>query len=278
MSSAPGQTDLQAALPEAGRGPARQPRGGLRELCLLVGVYVAYTVVRSFADSDLSPAQHAAGNLLGIERRLGLDVEAGAIHLLLHSELAAVAASVWYSAAHYIVTPLVLVAIYRHRPHLYAPVRRGLLVATCAALVGFLLMPTAPPRLVGPPFVDVLATTSDYGWWGGHASVPPAMASLTNDLAAFPSMHCGWALWVALATWAATSSTALRVAAWSYAVITAVVVVVTGNHWVLDVLAGWALVAVVTWASLRLAVPHPRADESEPTSSPVETDQVLPAG
>ena len=59
-----------------------------------------------------------------------------------------------------------------------------------------------------------------------------------------PSLHCGWALWVA---WVVTSSSAnrkLKVAAVTYALGTAVVVVVTGNHWVLDVIVGWAVAVV----------------------------------
>jgi hypothetical protein len=71
------------------------------------------------------------------------------------------------------------------------------------------------------------------------------MGWLTNQLAAFPSMHAGWALWVALAITAATASRALRTLGWAHAITTVVVVVGTGNHWVLDIVAGWAVVYLV---------------------------------
>ena len=48
-------------------------------------------------------------------------------------------------------------------------------------------------------WTDLLAVHSAAGWWGGEASAPQGMGWLTNQLAAFPSMHAGWALWVALA-------------------------------------------------------------------------------
>ena len=91
------------------------------------------------------------------------------------------------------------------------------------------------------------------GWWGEAASAPQGMGWMTNQLAAFPSMHAGWALWVALAISAATANRALRAAGWAHAVITAVVVVGTGNHWLLDVVAGWAVVVSGVAASPRRA-------------------------
>ena len=55
------------------------------------------------------------------------------------------------------------------------------------------MLPTAPPRLFGG-YTDVLALTSADGWWGGDASAPKGLGGLTNQLAAFPSLHAGWAL------------------------------------------------------------------------------------
>lgn len=118
-------------------------------------------------------------------------------------------------------------------------------------------MPTAPHRLTGG-FVDVLDLHSAQGWWGGDASAPRGLGGLTNQLAALPSLHAGWALWVAdvlqrhaRAPW--------RLLGWLHAGITAVVVVGTGNHWVLDVVSGWAVVllgfGVVHFAST--ATPEP---------------------
>ena len=40
-----------------------------------------------------------------------------------------------------------------------------------------------------------MAQYSSYGWWGGDASAPRGMGGLTNQYAAMPSLHVGWALW-----------------------------------------------------------------------------------
>ena len=63
----------------------------------------------------------------------------------------------------------------------------------------------APPRML-PGYVDVLATTSVHGWWGSDASAPKGLGGLTNELAAMPSLHVGWALWCAWVVFLCTRS------------------------------------------------------------------------
>ena len=156
--------------------------------------------------------------------------------------------SVWYATAHYVVTAVVLVWLYRRGAHVYVPARRALVVATVIALVAYLLLPTAPPRLFGG-YADVLALTSGDGWWGGDASAPKGLGGMTNQLAAFPSLHAGWALWVAMVLQQhgrppLRCGSAGGCTPW----VTGLVVVGTGNHWVVDVLIGW----LVIWLGFKL--------------------------
>jgi len=142
---------------------------------------------------------------------------------------------------------VVLVWLYRRGADSYVPARRALLVGTIIALVAYLLLPTAPPRLFGG-YADVLALTSGDGWWGGDASAPKGLGGLTNQLAAFPSLHAGWALWVAMVLQRHAPYRWMRIAGWAHAFITGLVVVGTGNHWVADVLIGW----LVIWLGFEL--------------------------
>jgi membrane-associated phospholipid phosphatase len=96
-------------------------------------------------------------------------------------------------------------------------------------------------------YSDVLSLHAADGWWSTDASAPKGMGQLTNELAAFPSLHAGWALWVALVVRRSTRNYWARGLAWMHALITAVVVIGTGNHWILDVAVGWALVIVAMW-------------------------------
>jgi hypothetical protein len=212
---------------------------------VLVALYVAYSGTRLFADDALAPAVDRAHALVGVERFLGLHWEHQVNRLFVNVDVLGLLGSYWYATAHYVVTAVVLVWLYRRGPTTYLPARRALLLATVLGLALYLLLPMAPPRL-SPGYVDVLSLNSADGWWGSEASAPRGLGGFTNQLAAFPSLHAGWALWVALAIRSATTSRAWRAFGWTHAAITAVVVVGTGNHWVLDAVVGW-LVVVAAW-------------------------------
>jgi membrane-associated phospholipid phosphatase len=219
--------------------------GGALEVVLVVGLWIAYSLSRLVASAALIPARDRAEELLAAERRLGLAWEAPVNHLVASSGVLGTVSSYWYAAMHYVVTGVVLVWLFRRGSGAYLPARRALALATVLALVAYLLLPTAPPRFV-PGFVDVLHRYAAHGWWSADASAPRGLGGLTNELAAFPSLHAGWALWVALVVHRHAGPTWLRAAGWAYALATGLVVVGTGNHWVLDVLGGW-FVMLVAW-------------------------------
>ena len=254
----------------AGGGGTRRSRRGGRlsagrivrsrgawELGLVLVLYVAYSASRLLANGSMGPAVERAGELLHLERLLLLDWESSLNELFVEVRAVGVFGSFWYATAHYVVTAVVLVWLYRQGAVRYVPARRALVAATLLALTVYLLMPTAPPRL-SPGFVDVLELHSAQGWWGGDASAPKGLGGLTNQLAALPSLHAGWALWVAVML-QRHARPPWRLLGWLHAGITAVVVVGTGNHWVLDVVTGWAVVvlgfAVVRFASTALPGP-----------------------
>lgn len=243
-------TTLVAPSARTRTAPSRAPSGwrGLRELGVLALVYVGYAASRVLADDSFSPAADRALRILDLERALFLDVEGALNRWFLEHESVGVVASFYYAGAHYVLTLVVVVwLLLRHRAA-YGPARLALVGATAVALVAYLAMPTAPPRLMDG-WTDLLAVHSAAGWWGGEASAPQGLGWMTNQLAAFPSMHAGWALWVALAVSHVVRRRAIAVLAWTHAVLTAVVVVGTGNHWVLDVVAGWAVV-LIAWRTV----------------------------
>lgn len=225
-------------------------RQGLTELLLVAVLYVAYTCSRMLADQDVGSALGHARELLHVESALGLAREHAVNAWFTAHDTLGILASFWYSAAHYVVTVAALVWLYRRGRDVYVPARRALAVATVVGLSFYLLMPTAPPRMISG-YVDVLSLHADVGWWGADASAPKGLGGLTNELAAFPSLHAGWSLWVALAVTSATASRTLRGLAWAHAAITAVVVIGTANHWTIDVLVGWA-VTLIGWQASRL--------------------------
>ena len=249
----PARSEVRAAT--ARRRRAR-PRAGA-ELALLALLYVGYSLARLLADDDPVRATENAHRLLDVEAVLHLDVEAWANQLLVGLPGLPLAASYWYSALHYVVTPAVLIWVYRWHPLGYRRVRNALVGATAAGLVGFVLLPVAPPRMLSG-YTDVLAVTSVNGWWGSDASAPKGLGGLTNELAAMPSLHVGWALWCAWVVFLCTRSPWLRATVSAYATGTVLVVVATANHYVVDAVAGALLIV------LAVLVTRPRVSRDTP--------------
>lgn len=244
-----------------GRDRAHAGPRAAREVALLAVLYVGYSAARLVADSDPGRAIAHAHALLRLESLLHLDVEAWLNGLVSGVPALALAASYWYSALHYLVTPAVLVWAYRRHPGRYGRARTALVVATAVGLVGFVLLPTAPPRML-PGFHDTLAATAGDGWWSSDASAPKGLGGLTNELAAMPSLHVGWALWCAWVVGTLARRRWVRLAAVGYAVGTALVVVGTANHYLLDAVAGAAVVVV------GIVVTRPRQDGKRISAEP----------
>jgi hypothetical protein len=213
------------------------------EVTLILGLYVLYCASRTLADDALGPARAHAAELLHIESALGLAWEATMNRWFVVSHGLALLGSYWYATMHYLVTAVVLVWLWTRGPAVYRPARTALIIGTLLALAAYLVLPTAPPRLFGG-YVDVLSLTSHDGWWGADASAPKGLGGLTNELAAFPSLHAGWALWVTIVLRQHSRSRVLWGLGAAYAITTVVVIVGTGNHWVLDAVVGWVVVGL----------------------------------
>lgn len=220
--------------------------GAVREIALIGALYVGYSVTRLLAADDLGPAKVRAHALLHIEHVFGLDWESALNEFFVSFDPLGVIGSYWYATAHYIVTLAALIWLYRRGQETYVPARRALVLASIIALMLYLLLPMTPPRMM-PGYLDVLDLHSAEGWWGGDASAPKGFGDWTNELAAFPSLHAGWALWVAIVVRRATSLPTLRGLGWFHAFMTSFVIVGTGNHWVLDAAAGWVIVLFALW-------------------------------
>ncbi|MEU6561034.1 phosphatase PAP2 family protein [Nocardia nova] len=230
--------------------PARA-RGWFREVVLVVVVYFAYDGARLLVGSGLDHARSDAHGLMRVEGWLGLHPELWLNGVFVDHAWIAIPADFAYATLHYVVTPAILIWVWwSHREH-YRVARTQLGIATVAGLIGFVLMPTAPPRLLesASGFVDVMALHSSVGWWEGDASAPRGLGSLTNDFAAMPSLHVGWALWCGLMLYRLGRTELARFAGVAYPVLITVVVMGTANHYLLDCVAGAALILAAGWAA-----------------------------
>jgi hypothetical protein len=161
-------------------------------------------------------------------------------HFVSAHPVIAIPADYAYATWHYLVTLGVVVWLWRRHPVAYLRGRRVLVAATLLALIVFWLVPMAPPRLL-PGFVDTMGQYSGYGWWGEEASAPSGLGSLTNQLAAMPSLHVGWSVWCGVQLVQNAHRRLVRLAGLVYPSLTVLVVIGTGNHYLADAVAGVAV-------------------------------------
>ena len=140
----------------------------------------------------------------------------------------------YYATLHFIVTPACLIWLFLAHPRIYRGARTVLLVTSLIALAGFWLYPLAPPRLL--PQYGYIDTLLKFHTWGSLAD--PKIAQHSNQFAAMPSLHIGWALWCGAVIYYCSRRTWLRVLGVLYPFCTLVVIVGTANHFLVDALAG----------------------------------------
>jgi PAP2 superfamily len=213
----------------------------LESLIIVVG-FQLYSVVADRAPRRSSEAFGRTAEILRGENVLGLAAERRVNTWWAQSHLREVVGNYYYDGAHFIVTVGVLWGLLILRPSRYRMHRDVLVVTSLLALVMFWLWPVAPPRLLpSGGFVDTVAQVRTMGSGGEHG-----ITSAENPFAAMPSLHVGWALWVATATRTLTERRWLRALGWSYPALTVFVVVATGNHLLADAGAAVLLVAIAT--------------------------------
>lgn len=214
------------------------------EVALIAVLYIGYCLSRTLASTAFAPARGHALDILTFEKSWRFDIESWLNGKFFEYDVLGVFGSFWYATTHYLVTLGILIWIYRHSAMQYLAARRALVLASLVGLSFYLLMPTAPPRLVGGGYHDILSLHSGIGWWSQNGSAPKGLGDITNELAAFPSLHAGWALWVAIVLIRAGVPKLVRVLGLAYAAMMTIVIVGTGNHWVLDAIIGWIVVLV----------------------------------
>ena len=258
--------------PSAASRPKRVDPGaaeGLRwwhEVLLAAVFYGVYSQVRNLfgagPESRTIAFRHARG-VIEVEEWFGLwfEPQLQRWYLSLPHDGLIRFWNIFYGTAHFVVTIGVLVLAYRRLPERYRFIRTMLAATTALALVGFATYTLMPPRLLdvdstfgackgqGPDchgygIVDTIEV------WGGLWSFGEgAMAEISNQYAAMPSLHFGWSSWCAITMVMVIGRGWKRWLWFLYPAMTLFCILVTGNHYWLDAafgalaLGGGALIA-----------------------------------
>lgn len=221
------------------------------EALLVGGVYFAYSIVRNLFGSAAVTPDVAAANadrIIAIEKAMGLYIEADVQQAFIGGTAFIQFWNLFYGAFHFLITFGVLIWLYRRHTSDYRFWRRTGLIATGSALIGFAAFPLMPPRLLGDcgpygacraaqPFVDTVVDVG--GIWSFESS---GWETVSNQYAAMPSLHIGWALWCAVILVPRLRSTTAKWLAGLYPMLTMFAIVVTANHYWIDGLGGIAVV------------------------------------
>jgi membrane-associated phospholipid phosphatase len=223
------------------------PKGwldALRQLALFAGAYYLYRIVRGVVDGQAGLAFENARHVVGIERSLGLFFEPGLQDWgQRHLPWAVTGANWMYVNSHFVVTTTFLIWLYLARNHAYYFVRNMFMIAMGVALVGYVTLPTAPPRFLPEwGFTDTVAS------FVGDSAENSANV-LYNPFAAIPSMHVAFALMIAVPAIRLARRRAVQVFWAIYPAVITFVVVVTANHYWIDAALGALTAAVSAWAA-----------------------------
>ena len=215
-------------------GRRHLPRGWAdlgRQLAIWFGFAIAYQLARGWADRD--PTKAFANGFRVV------DIETDVTHRLYELTFANFVANwAWLSAAvswtywnsEFTVVGLAVLWVYMRRHDAFTRFRNSILLANVLGLVGYVLVPMAPPRMLDVGFVDT------------HRDALVQLAG--NPYAAMPSLHAADALIVGIVLAVVARRRVTRVfwclwPAWVWFAVMA-----TGNHFWLDCVAGMAVAAV----------------------------------
>jgi hypothetical protein len=157
-----------------------------------------------------------------------------------------------YGSLHFVVTATAFVVLMRRRPADYPRWRTTFVLASLTAFALHHWLPVAPPRLVP----DGRGSTLMSDWLAEHATPwsfeSGPISEVANHYSAMPSMHVGWAVLSAIALASMLPRRCRRIVLVGYPLLVTVVVMATGNHFLLDAVAG-ALVGLGAWWAVPVA-------------------------
>src|SRR6184192_3574673 len=220
-----------------------------RQVLVWFGFLLAYQIARGVADRDPTRAFANGWKVIDWEQRL-----AGLGELTLQgwtqsSHFLAELVSWTYWNSEFTVIGLALLWVYLRRNHAFTRFRNTILLANVLGLIGYVLLPTAPPR-----FFTSIGFTDTLGQLGGLNHGSGLIQLAANPYAAMPSLHAADALIVGVILASAVrnpigKSLWLLWPAWVWFAVMA-----TGNHFWLDVLAGIVLALLTLLITYRRAV------------------------
>ena len=219
------------------------------EVALILFFYLIYSFARNqFGSASVSPSKafENAEKIIDLEKSIGTFKELQIQEFFIDWKWFIQFWNVFYGTFHFGVTIFALVWLYIKFPSKYSHQRFFLLSSTGSALIGFSLFPLMPPRLLSNcgdfgaclsntyPFIDTLSEIG--GLWSFDSGT---MQKVSNQFAAMPSLHFAWSFWCTLALYPILKSQKTKILISIYPLATTFSVIVTANHYWVDLVGGF---------------------------------------
>jgi hypothetical protein len=212
------------------------------QITLVIGLAETYRLLRRLLPTDWPQAIANAHHVLRLEQVGHFAWERGLQEWFLQFPTLVRGMNWFYLSSHFVVTGAFFVWLYWRNREGFAIFRDGFLLATAIALVIHWRYPTAPPRLAHVGVKDTMELYSNVNI--GR----PQHERFSNPVAAVPSLHAGWAIALGAGLLLYARNAWLRLAGVLYPSAVLLTIVVTGNHFIFDAVAG-ALVMAVGFAA-----------------------------
>jgi hypothetical protein len=203
---------------------------------VLLGVFV-YFRIRGLTETSPGLAHEHAQDIVALEEALGIAWEDELQALVTPVDFLETFANWIYIWGHWPVIIATMAWLIWRRRDVFLRLRDAMMISGLLGMIVFVTYPVAPPRLAALGFVDTVTQSSN----AYRVLQPPAFV---NQYAAMPSLHSGWDLLVGISIVTAASTVTLKVIGYAMPMLMAFAVVATANHFLLDVVAGIALVLV----------------------------------
>ena len=207
-----------------------------------------YVLTKGLVHSDTRAVALVNGEkIVSLQRDLGFLWEPGWQSWALENVEALVVTMNWvYIITYWPVILLVAVILFVKRRQDYYFYRTVVFINLVGALITFMIFPVASPFAI--PSIDLLDSIQEFGprFYGSEG-----MASYYNISAAMPSLHFSWTVILGVLFWRSFAGL-YRFIGMLYPVLTFFAIVITGNHFISDAMAGGVLAVLSLSVALLL--------------------------
>ena len=218
---------MRAAIDKIGNWLPQGYGDAARQLSLFVVAELCYEAVRGVADGQRMTAIANGEHVISFEKSIHAFFEPSLQAAFISHRWTIDFANFMYMNSHFVVTTAFLVWLYIFRNQNFYFVRNMFMVAMGLAVVGYALLPTAPPRMFDE-FTDTITQYAQVNHDSGLISL------FINPYAAIPSMHVAFSTMIGV-TGVLISKHRITKFVWAaYPIVVFWVVVVTANHFWVD--------------------------------------------